>query len=141
MGLTQAGHTESDPHAEVPLLVLASCPVEYRPTGAPRLTGKLQIKLMPGSRAFDIYGQTDIEESFACNYELNPVYRGDMENGGIKVSGVSSDGGVRIIELSEHLFFLATGFLPQLGSSEKYPHPLMLAYLRAAARFADARSK
>lgn len=112
--------------------MLASCPVDNRPVGAPLLTGKLAIKLVPGTHAANIYGQSAVEESFNCNYELNVVYRETIENGGLKVSGFSKDGGARIVEIPEHRFFMATGFVPQFASDEIAPHPLIVAYLEAA---------
>jgi CTP synthase (UTP-ammonia lyase) len=63
---------------------------------------------------------------------LNPDYRGKLEAAGMKVSGVSADGGARIIELPDHHFFIGTGFVPQLSSEENKPHPLVVAYLKAA---------
>jgi len=115
--------------------VLVSCPVDNRPEGATRLWGKLKIKLSPGSLAFRIYQRTEIAEAFNCNYELNPDFRGTLEATGLKVSGVSEDGGARIIELPDHLFFIATGFVPQFTSEATKPHPLIIAYLEAAVNF------
>jgi CTP synthase len=94
----------------------------------------LKINISPGSLALSIYHSSMIEEMFTCNYELNPVYRDTLENNGLRVSGVSEDGGARIVELPEHRFFIATGFVPQLSSEENRPHPLIVAYLEAAAR-------
>jgi CTP synthase (UTP-ammonia lyase) len=132
-GLRNAGHTEEDPNASIPLLILASCPVENRPENTPRLWGKLRLRINPDTLASRIYQSSTAEEAFTCNYELNPVYRGILEDSGLKVSGISEDGGARIIELPGHRFFLATGFVPQLVSEEKKPHPLVVAYLKAAA--------
>ena len=137
MGLTEAGHTESDPQAIIPLLTLAACPVEGRDAGSPRLTGKLKVSLTPDSLAYAVYQQDEVSEAFNCNYELNPDYRGVMEMSGIVVSGVSPDGGARIIELpnAAHPFYLATGFLPQLSSSPGKPHPVVTALLQNALGF------
>ncbi len=85
--------------------------------------------------AFRIYRRTEIAEAFNCNYELNPDFRGTLEATGLKVSGVSEDGGARIIELPDHHFFIATGFVPQFTSEETKPHPLIVAYLKAAVNF------
>lgn len=49
--------------------------------------------------------------------------------------GVDSNGEVRIVELSNHRFFIATLFVPQLSSSPETPHPLITAYLKAAMAF------
>lgn len=133
--MKEAGHTEYDPDARVPLLVLASCPVADRPEDAPRLYGKLKINVSPDSMAFRIYRQAGVEEPFTCNYELNPAFRGKLETAGLTVSGVSEDGGARIIELPDHHFFLATGFVPQLASESAHPHPAIAAFLEAGAEY------
>jgi CTP synthase (UTP-ammonia lyase) len=114
--------------------VLAACPVDNRPAGAPRLWGQLKIKVNRGSLAFRIYHKTEVSELFTCNYELNPDYRGKLEATGMKVSGTSADGGARIIELPDHPFFIGTGFVPQLASEPGHPHPLIAALLEAAVQ-------
>jgi CTP synthase (UTP-ammonia lyase) len=121
-----------DTDTSTPLLVLASCPVDNRPAGAPRLWGKLKIRIKIDSTAFGIYQKTEIEEPFNCNYELNPAFRGRLERYGMKVSGESADGGARIIELPDRRFYMATGFQPQLASEENKTHPLIVAWLKAA---------
>lgn len=44
-------------------------------------------------------------------------------------------GEVRAVELPNHRFFLATLFQPQLSSTPDTAHPVVVAFLRAAARF------
>ncbi len=116
------------------MITLAACPIDTRPQGAPRLWGSLKINLVPGSLAARVYGSTGIEETFTCNYELNPLYRETLEKRGLRVSGSSDDGGARIIELADYRFFLATGFVPQMSSQPDSPHPLITAFLEAAVK-------
>jgi CTP synthase len=116
------------------LLVLASCPIDSKNKGQPRLHGRLKINLVADSLAYRIYQKQEIAEAFNCNYELNNIYREEIERAGMKVSGISGDGGARIVELPRHRFFIATGFLPQLTSDSNTPHPLVLAFLEAALR-------
>jgi CTP synthase (UTP-ammonia lyase) len=118
------------------LLVLAACPVENRPPGAPRLYGQLPIDIAADSRAFRIYRSSRIQEAFNCNYEMNPVYRDTLEQAGLKVSGTGADGGARIVELPAQRFFVATGFVPQMSSAENRPHPLIVAFLASALKLA-----
>jgi CTP synthase (UTP-ammonia lyase) len=92
----------------------------------------LKINVSSDTLAHRIYRSSRIEETFMCNYELNPEYRERLENSGLKVSGVSDNGGARIVELPDHRFFIATGFLPDMSSEENRPHPLIVAYLKAA---------
>jgi CTP synthase (UTP-ammonia lyase) len=130
--MPQAGHLEEDPDTGYPLLVLSSCPVDNRPAGAPRLWGGLTIDILPGTLASRIYARTDVEEAFNCNYELNPEYQGILEKAGMKISGVSSNGIARIVELAENKFYVGTGFIPQISSTPERPHPLIAAFLKAA---------
>ncbi|MBN1188767.1 MAG: hypothetical protein JXA46_03360 [Dehalococcoidales bacterium] len=133
-GLSEAGHMEEDPDTAIPLFILASCQVDSRPEGTTRLWGKLNIKVSTGTLAHRIYQKTEIEESFNCNYELNTLYREQLETAGLKVSGISETGGARIVELPGHRYYIATGFLPQVSSTAENPHPLVLAYLEAASK-------
>ncbi len=130
-GLRNAGHTESDPDTETPLLVLASCPVDANPAKGTRLSGKLKMSLIPGTLAYRIYKRKNISESFQCNYELNPEYRERLESHGLKVSAVSENGGARIIELPKNRFFIGTGFLPQLNLKPDKPHPIFTSFLQS----------
>lgn len=109
--------------------MLVSCPVANRPEGKPRLWGKLKIRVSPGSLAFRIYKKSGVEEAFNCNYELNPDFRGRLEASGLRVSGVGEDGGIRIVELPDRRFFIATAFQPQLMSEAAHPHPMIVAFL------------
>ncbi|MEW6266353.1 MAG: hypothetical protein AB1641_25040 [Thermodesulfobacteriota bacterium] len=53
----------------------------------------------------------------------------------MKVTGVDREGEVRIVELADHPFYVATLFLPQVSSTPDRPHPLIVAYLKAALAF------
>ena len=100
------------------------------------LVGQAQmIKIMPDTIAHQVYGKEETAEEFRCNYGLNPEYRDEISTGGLKVAGVDSNGEVRIVELSDHPFFIATLFLPQLSSNSDMPHRLIVAYLKAAIAF------
>jgi CTP synthase (UTP-ammonia lyase) len=52
---------------------------------------------------------------------------------GFPVVARGSQGEIRAIESPTHRFYVATLFQPQLSSKEKKPHPLVLAFLQAAA--------
>jgi CTP synthase (UTP-ammonia lyase) len=60
-------------------------------------------------------------------------------SGRLQCAGVDQEGEVRVVELMNHRFFVATLFLPQLASTRTRPHPLIKAYLDAAAAFHDTR--
>jgi CTP synthase (UTP-ammonia lyase) len=111
-----------------------------------RLAGSLaglrqEVFAVPGSLAFKAYGKDRAVEQFACNYGLNEAYRNDIVRSGLAVAGEDRDGNARIVELSSHPFFTATLFLPQLSSKPGAPHPLIAAFLQAAAAFRRSRGR
>ena len=104
------------------------------------ITGQARtVRLLPGTTTVRAYGREEAEEAFRCNFGLNPKYRVRILSGPLRVAGVDDNGEVRVVELANHPFFVATLFLPQLSSMPAAPHPLIVAYLRAAAAFHDSR--
>ena len=89
------------------------------------------VTVRPGTRAAALYGRSAVIEDYYCNYGVNPDYQRLLEDGGLRVSGTGGDGEIRIVELPDHPFFLATLFLPQARSSPSHPHPLIAGFAHA----------
>ena len=91
------------------------------------------MTILPDTRAAALYGgATEVTEDYYCSYGVNPDYRRRIEEGGMTVSGIGGEGEVRVVELADHPFFLATLFLPQTRSTAATPHPLLVGYAAAA---------
>ena len=128
MGIENAAHEESTPEASELVIRKMSC----------SLVGTAQrVNIAPGTIAHQAYQAETALEEFRCSYGLNQAYRDQIVRSGIRVAGMDAGSEVRAIELPNHPFFVATLFLPQLSSSPGAPHPLSVAYLRAALRFRD----
>lgn len=123
-----ADHGESSPNASHLAITALAC----------SLVGQEHsVHLVSDSRAEALYGGTSPVESYYCNYGLNPEYRDRLHAAGFHVSGVDSDGEPRIMELSDHPFYIGTLFVPQARSSREHPHPIIQGFISAAkARFA-----
>jgi len=80
-------------------------------------------------------------EQFICSYGLNAKFRDEIEKGQLKVAGVDLDGEVRVVELSDHPFFVGTLYQPQISSAPDSPHPLIVAFLRAALAFGTSDNR
>jgi CTP synthase (UTP-ammonia lyase) len=131
LGLKDAEHEESSPGASTLFISKLAC----------SLVGKTQeIRMAPDSIAHRAYGKLGVMEQFFCNYGLNPAFRDEVKRGKLNTTGVDSEGEVRIVELSDHPFFVATLFLPQIASKPESAHPLILAYLKAATAFQALRT-
>ena len=129
MRIRDAEHAETSPHAAELVITALAC----------SLVGQSEtIRIQPGSLAHAAYGAEAAHENYHCNFGLNPAFRTRIVGGPMVATGVGADGEIRIIELRGHPFFVATLFLPQLSSSLGAPHPLIVAYLKAAL---DARSR
>jgi CTP synthase (UTP-ammonia lyase) len=91
------------------------------------------VEIHPGTRARLLYGCSQAEEDYYCNYGVDPSYRRNLEQGGLTVSGTGASGEIRMIELTDHPFFVATLFLPQMRSTSVSPHPLIAGYATAVS--------
>jgi CTP synthase (UTP-ammonia lyase) len=101
MEFADAQHAEYDPHASRLFITPLSC----------SLVGKtMKVRVIPGSRASDAYGRTEVEEQYHCNFDLNPDYKKAVDEAGLRTSGMDEDGEVRILELPDRRFFIATPF-------------------------------
>ena len=93
-----------------------------------------QVEILPGSLTEEIYGARGwVTEQFQCNYGLNPVYQERLFSGELELCGVDTAGEARLVALREHRFYVASLFLPQMRSQPAKPHPLITAFVAAAA--------
>ena len=100
---------------------------------ASSLVGKTEtVKIAAGSLASQAYGREEAAEQFSCNFGLSPGFGRGVDWGRLKIAGVGPTGEARIAELTDHPFYVATLFLPQMSSTPDRPHPLIKAFLRAA---------
>jgi len=95
--------------------------------------GAYRAKLEKGSKAEEIYGTTDISERHRHRYEVNMTYKKQLEDAGLKFSGLSPDGKLpEIVEIADHPWFVGVQFHPELKSKPFEPHPLFTSFIKAA---------
>ena len=96
------------------------------------MSERQEINIRSGSLVSHIYGREKTVENYNCSCSLNEIYRAEFEASDLQVVGTNKDGDVRIIELPEHRFFIATLFQPQLNLSNFFPHPLVIFFLKSS---------
>ena len=112
--------------------LLADQDVQGNKGGTMRL-GEYLCQLRKNSNAFEAYGKREVYERHRHRYEFNNRYRIQLEEAGLKFSGLSPNGNlVEIIELEDHPWFLAGQFHPEFKSSPMEPHPLFTAFISSA---------
>ncbi|MGC6518022.1 MAG: CTP synthase, partial [Candidatus Puniceispirillaceae bacterium] len=95
--------------------------------------GAYDCVLEDGSLALSTYGEKEISERHRHRYEVNIGYRDMLEGAGMKMSGLSPDGRLpEIVERTDHPFFIAVQFHPELKSRPFEPHPLFSGFINAA---------
>jgi CTP synthase len=103
--------------------------------GTMRLGGQRCV-LLPGSLAHRVYGRDSIVERHRHRYEFNNVYREQLAEKGLVMSGMSIDGElVEVIEIPEHPWFLACQFHPEFTSTPRDGHPLFSGFVKAARAY------
>ena len=133
LGIADADTAENNSGSQHVIIYPVACAVPNHGK-KPKLSGPIpQIRLRPGSYLHSFYSQEIVTEEFFCNFEVNPEYEWAAMEAGFPVVARGPKGEVRAIESPTHRFFIATLFQPQLSSKAGDPHPLVLAFLQAAA--------
>ena len=123
-GLPGAAHAELDPAAAQPVIARLSC-------GLVEQSGDVVIE--PDSHLARAYGATRATETYHCNYGLNPRYAHLLSRGPLRVTARDVQGDARAVELADAPFFVATLFQPERAALRGEAHPLINAFVRAAA--------
>jgi len=91
--------------------------------------------LVTGTKVQSAYNQMEIKERHRHRYEINNLYRQELEEKGLKISGMSPDQSlVEIIEIPDHPWFVGCQFHPEYKSRPNRPHPLFLGLIKAAIK-------
>jgi len=122
LGVEHIEHQEAQPDAVEPLFSALQCAIASTVS---------EIVVEKSSNAFTIYQQESVFERHYCHFGLNPKYASEFLRAGMRISGTDHQGIARIVELTEHPFFMGTLFVPQVSSKPEKPHPMISAFLMA----------
>ncbi|HNR01324.1 MAG TPA: CTP synthase [Anaerolineaceae bacterium] len=135
----QVNSSEFDLSTPHPVIDLMPEQQNVKDMGGTMRLGLYPCVLQPGTIAAKAYGIKKVEERHRHRFEFNNTYREQFALHGMVYSGLSPDKTlVEIVELKDHPFMLGTQFHPEFLSRPTRPHPLFLAFLRAAAVKAGA---
>jgi CTP synthase (UTP-ammonia lyase) len=134
LGIKDADSAENNSGSKNIIIYPVACAVPNRKKDAPKLSGLIpEIRLRPGSYLQSFYMQDSATEEFFCDFEVNPEYEWAAIEAGFPVVARGAQGEIRAIESPTHRFYIATLFQPQHSSKPGKPHPLVLAFVQAAA--------
>ena len=141
VGLEGANSTEMDP--ETPHAVIDLLPEQkgVEDLGGTMRLGAQAVEVAEGTRARELYGELVIFERHRHRYEVNNLFRDQLVDAGLVVSGTFEQGRlVEIIELPDHPWFVASQFHPEFKSRPTRPAPLFQGFVGAALDRARTRS-
>ena len=118
-GMATAQHGENNPLSEDLLIVPLACSLAGH---------EAAVRVEPDSLAGRALGTTRTVERYFCAYGLDPGRLDALRAGGMRFTGVDEEGEVRVAELPEHPFFLATLFQPELAGDGTRAHPIVRAF-------------
>lgn len=141
LGLTKAHSTEMNPDTEQAVIAMMEEQKNITQMGGTMRLGAYACELKPGSRTASVYGATGISERHRHRYEFNNEYLDAFEQAGMTAAGTNPETGlVEIVELQNHPFYVGVQFHPEYKSTVENPHPLFVAFVKAAKEAQELRN-
>ncbi len=95
--------------------------------------GSYKCELLDGTKISEAYNEEVINERHRHRFEFNNAYLEDFEANGMIATGKNPENGlVEVVEIPEHPWFVGAQFHPEYKSTVEKPHPLFLAFVKAA---------
>jgi len=134
LGLAKANSTEMDGSTPDPVISLMEEQKSITNKGGTMRLGAWDCHLIDGTLVQEIYkGAKDISERHRHRYEFNNDYKKQLEDAGLKASGINKETGlVEIVELPSHPWFIGVQYHPEYKSTVANPHPLFVGLVKAA---------
>jgi len=145
-GMKDAHSTEFNKNTPYPVVGLitewldADGKVEQRTDrsdmGGTMRLGSQNCNLKANTKAREIYGKDIVSERHRHRYEVNNNYVAQLEEAGLKISGLSADNQlVEMIEIPTRPWFVAGQFHPEFNPTPCDGHPLFQGFVAAADQY------
>ncbi len=136
LGLTEANSSEMNEFTPDPVIDLMESQKNITDKGGTMRLGSWNCELLDGSIARSVYGKSVIKERHRHRYEFNNHYKKDIEAHGMIATGINPETNlVEIIEIPGHNWFLGVQYHPEYKSTVANPHPLFMAFVKAALNY------
>ena len=141
LGLEDANSTEMAETTTNPVIDLMEEQKSVTHKGGTMRLGAWDCQLQEGSIAAKVYGKDIIEERHRHRYEFNSDYLEQIEAKGMKATGINPETGlVEIVEIPTHPWFVGVQYHPEYKSTVANPHPLFVAFVKAALKYSKAKN-
>ncbi len=133
LSIADADSTEMNTTTKNPVIDLMEEQKSITDKGGTMRLGAWACDLKMGSTVRDIYKADTINERHRHRYEFNSNFKTQIEAAGMLATGLNPDTGlVEIVEIPEHPWFVGVQYHPEYKSTVANPHPLFVAFVKAA---------
>jgi CTP synthase len=133
LGFKDAHSTEMNPRTNYPVIDIMEAQKKISCKGGTMRLGAYPCDIKEGTKAFEVYGKKNISERHRHRYEFNNKYQEEFIKAGMIPSGINpNDCLVEIMEIPSHPWFVGVQFHPEYKSTVAQPHPLFVAFVKAA---------
>ncbi len=141
LGLADAHTTEVEPDTAHPVIYLMEEQKSIVRKGGTMRLGSFDCKLASGTQSHKAYKKKNIVERHRHRYEFNNEYLAQFEAAGMIAAGKNPDADlVEVVEVLDHPWFVGAQFHPEYKSRVLKPHPLFVAFVKAAAKYAESNA-
>ena len=141
LGMPKAHSTEMDPDTDQGVICMMESQKTVTQKGGTMRLGSYECILDSNSLTADIYGGTHIAERHRHRYEFNNEYIDAFETAGFVPVGKNPKTNlVEVVELKGHPFYVGVQFHPEYKSTVENPHPLFVAFVKAAKEAQEVRT-
>lgn len=138
VGLDKANSHEFDECTPYPVIDFMPGQSDEIDKGGTLRLGSYPCEIQSGSTMERCYGISHIDERHRHRYEFNNLYRNQMEDSGLTLSGIAPNGRlVEAVELTSEAFYVGVQFHPEFKSRPNKPHPLFMGFVEASIAKAD----
>jgi CTP synthase len=141
LGLSGANSTEMEEGTAHPVINLMEAQKNIINKGGTMRLGAWDCKIQENSIASKVYEESNIKERHRHRYEFNNDYKAQLEVAGMKATGLNPKTDlVEIIEIPTHPWFVGVQYHPEYKSTVSNPHPLFVAFVKAALKYSKANN-
>ncbi len=141
LGLSDANSTEMVESTVHPVINLMEAQKNIINKGGTMRLGAWDCEIKENSIASQVYELSNIKERHRHRYEFNNDYKTQLGAAGMKATGLNPETDlVEIIEIPTHPWFVGVQYHPEYKSTVSNPHPLFVAFVKAALKYSKANN-
>ncbi len=139
LGWKDAHSTEMNPKTKHPVIDMMADQKNITKKGGTMRLGSYVCEVTKGSKAYQAYEKTKVNERHRHRFEFNSKYMKDFEAKGLQITGINPDTKLaEIVEIKNHPYFVGVQFHPEYKSTVLNPHPLFVKFVKAAVAYSQA---